>query len=436
MPDARTDEIVEILQQNFSDLIEHDPAAFRQRFRKMANDPFAFYRGSACLFYNDVSPQEDPWVDEASSRVWIHGDLHAENFGTYMDGRGILVFDVNDFDEAYLGHWTWDLQRCSASLALMLWNKAFPDAVIDAVIERYVRAYVDQSRYYLDEDDDHEWALGLHNARGPVRSALHRARASTRIDLLASQTVLIDQDRTFGDNEGVRRLDDAERDLVLAAFEEYLESIPESRRLEARIAYDVKDVVGRSGFGVGSAGLAAYNVLIEGHSQALENDVVLSMKQGVEAALARVVDDERISREIQHHGHRTALSQRALQVHANPFLGWTQLDGTGFLVSELSPYEAGLEWAEVSEPEEVLELVEDLGRATAKVHCASDLDAAGTLVDEQVEQLVLTCVGDDEEGLVEWVREFAVGYAASTRDDHARFVEAFRSDAFAAVKAM
>ncbi len=436
MPDARTDEIVEILQQNFSDLIEHDPAAFRQRFRKMANDPFAFYRGSACLFYNDVSPQEDPWVDEASSRVWIHGDLHAENFGTYMDGRGILVFDVNDFDEAYLGHWTWDLQRCSASLALMLWNKAFPDAVIDDVIERYVRAYVDQSRYYLDEDDDHEWALGLHNARGPVRSALHRARASTRIDLLASQTVLIDQDRTFGDNEGVRRLDDAERDLVLAAFEEYLESIPESRRLEARIAYDVKDVVGRSGFGVGSAGLAAYNVLIEGHSQALENDVVLSMKQGVEAALARVVDDERISREIQHHGHRTALSQRALQVHANPFLGWTQLDGTGFLVSELSPYEAGLEWAEVSEPEEVLELVEDLGRATAKVHCASDLDAAGTLVDEQVEQLVLTCVGDDEEGLVEWVREFAVGYAASTRDDHARFVEAFRSDAFAAVKAM
>ncbi|MDQ3737891.1 MAG: DUF2252 domain-containing protein [Actinomycetota bacterium] len=436
MPDARTDEIVEILQQNFSDLIEHDPAAFRQRFRKMANDPFAFYRGSACLFYNDVSPQEDPWVDEASSRVWIHGDLHAENFGTYMDGRGILVFDVNDFDEAYLGHWTWDLQRCSASLALMLWNKAFPDAVIDDVIERYVRAYVDQSRYYLDEDDDHEWALGLHNARGPVRSALHRARASTRIDLLASQTVLIDQDRTFGDNEGVRRLDDAERDLVLAAFEEYLESIPESRRLEARIAYDVKDVVGRSGFGVGSAGLAAYNVLIEGHSQALENDVVLSMKQGVEAALARVVDDERISREIQHHGHRTALSQRALQVHANPFLGWTQLDGTGFLVSELSPYEAGLEWAEVSEPEEVLELVEDLGRATAKVHCASDLDAAGTLVDEQVEQLVVTCVGDDEEGLVEWVREFAVGYAASTRDDHARFVEAFRSDAFAAVKAM
>ena len=55
----------------------------------------------------------------AGARVWIQGDLHAENFGTYLDRTGRLVFDVNDFDEAYLGHWTWDLRRFVASLALM-----------------------------------------------------------------------------------------------------------------------------------------------------------------------------------------------------------------------------------------------------------------------------------------------------------------------------
>ena len=37
--------------------------------------------------------------------------------------------------------------------------------------------------------------------------------------------------------------------------------------------------MGKSGFGIGSAGLPAYNVLVEGYSQALDNDVVLSMKQ-------------------------------------------------------------------------------------------------------------------------------------------------------------
>ncbi len=113
-----------MLVEAFADLIERDPRAFRGKFRKMAADPFAFYRGSAPLFYSDMAQLDDPWVDEATSRVWIQGDLHAENYGTYMDSAGVLVFDVNDFDEAYLGHYTWDLQRMAASLALLGFRKA------------------------------------------------------------------------------------------------------------------------------------------------------------------------------------------------------------------------------------------------------------------------------------------------------------------------
>ena len=36
------------------------------------------------------------------------------------------MFDVNDFDEAYLGHFSWDLRRFVASLALIGWRKALP----------------------------------------------------------------------------------------------------------------------------------------------------------------------------------------------------------------------------------------------------------------------------------------------------------------------
>ncbi len=53
----------------------------------MAADPFAFYRGSACVFYADMGELDDRWADERTSRVWIHGDLHAENFGTYMNSE-------------------------------------------------------------------------------------------------------------------------------------------------------------------------------------------------------------------------------------------------------------------------------------------------------------------------------------------------------------
>ena len=74
--DEREERIVEVLDDAFADLIAADPAAFRHKFRKMAADPFAFYRGSAPLFYADVSGLDDPFVDERTSRVWIQGDLH------------------------------------------------------------------------------------------------------------------------------------------------------------------------------------------------------------------------------------------------------------------------------------------------------------------------------------------------------------------------
>ncbi|MGI8993545.1 MAG: DUF2252 family protein, partial [Nocardioidaceae bacterium] len=103
--------IVDSLIEAFEPLMKADPDAFRTKFRKMASDPFAFYRGSACLFYADMSDLKDKYADDRTSKIWIHGDLHAENFGTYMNSEGILVFDVNDFDEAYVGHFSWDLRR-------------------------------------------------------------------------------------------------------------------------------------------------------------------------------------------------------------------------------------------------------------------------------------------------------------------------------------
>src|SRR5688572_21110524 len=126
----RGDRIVSVLEDAFAGLMAADPAAFRHKFRKMAAEPFTFYRGSACLFYADMAELPDEWTDERTSRIWIQGDLHAQNFGTYMDSEGTLVFDVNDFDEAYLGSFTWDLRRFAASMALLGWRKALPDSAI------------------------------------------------------------------------------------------------------------------------------------------------------------------------------------------------------------------------------------------------------------------------------------------------------------------
>ena len=423
--EQRSARIVDTLVEAFSDLMAADPAAFRTKFRKMAADPFALYRGSACLFYADVADREDPWADERTGRVWIQGDLHAENFGTYMDGDGVLIFDVNDFDEAYLGRFTWDVLRFAASLALLAWGKAISDDDITGLVQAYTRAYLDQVRQFVDRSDDRGFSLRLGTTDGAVEQVLQLAKLRTRVGLLDGITETEGFDRILRDGPGLRRLGADERAAAMDAFERYIESIPESKRLRG-VAYAVKDVAGRSGFGIGSAGLPAYTVLIEGYNQALDNDVVLSMKQGNVAAPSRVVTDPAIAAHFHHHGHRTAVSQRALQAHSDRLLGYTDLDGVGFVVSEVSPYEADLDWSELTEPDEIDPVVDALGRATAKAHCVADTDADHSLVAFQTEDAVANVVSGREDEFVGWVVDFAHSYAARVREDHALFVEAFR----------
>lgn len=432
--EERTALIVESLADAFAPLMEADPVAFRGKYRTMARDPHAFYRGSACLFYADLTASgpdggavDDDWVDERSGRIWVHGDLHVENFGTYLNDDGRLVFDVNDFDEAYLGRWTWDLLRFAASLALVGWQKALPEPDVRELIGTYVAGYLDQvDDYRRSGDDASEFALHLDNTEGPIHAALVQARQRRRADLLDASTVRVDGVRVFREDGSVRRLPDDERAEVEAAYQQYLATIPEDKRSPRSLFYDLRDVVGKSGFGIGSAGLPAYNLLVEGHSQALDNDVVLSMKQANVPAVSRFVDTGAVDGYFEHEGHRTVVSQRALQVHTDPLLGWTELDGTGYVVSEVSPYEVDLDWSGLTEPEDIAEVVGLLGRATAKIHCASDEDSEQDLVDFQVEEALAASVEGRREELVTWLADTGTAYADRVRADHALFVAAFR----------
>jgi uncharacterized protein (DUF2252 family) len=314
-----------------------------------------------------------------------------------------------------------------ASVALLGWTKAISDDNIASLIETYVRAYMQQVHYFVHSDRDHEYSLRLETTDGDVRKILLETRLNTRVNLL-DRTTLVDEnfDRRFRRGSGVRELDDAERKGVQAAYEAYLETIPEAKRFRS-LTYQVKDIVGRQGFGIGSAGLPAYNILVEGPTQALENDVVLSMKQGNVAAPSRIVHDERLERYFKHHGHRTAVSQRALQAHADPWLGYTEMDGVGFVVSELSPYLEDIEWSDFTEPDEMAPVLDYLGRATAKVHCVADEDSDATIVDFQTEDEIVEAVSGKEEEFVKEMVDFGMGYSDIARDDHRLFVDAFRN---------
>jgi uncharacterized protein (DUF2252 family) len=88
------------------------------KHRLMAADQFSFFRAT---FYRwaQLWPDTCPESVEAP-RVLSVGDLHVENFGTWRDAEGRLIWGVNDFDEAAVLPYTQDLVRLAASAQLAI----------------------------------------------------------------------------------------------------------------------------------------------------------------------------------------------------------------------------------------------------------------------------------------------------------------------------
>ncbi|KAL3470494.1 hypothetical protein BJX99DRAFT_48365 [Aspergillus californicus] len=427
--EQRGNDILKVFETAFGELLAADAAAFQVKFRKMAASAFAFYRGTACIFYHDLEKEikTDKFLTEESSQIWIHGDLHAENFGTYMDSEGRLVFNVNDFDEAYVGPFTWDVKRFAASIALIGYAKALSDKQITKLVKVYAAAYRERI-HQLATAQKHDEAprFTLDTAKGPLLDALRDARMQTRVDLLDSMTEIHEYERRFTPGGGAIHLDEATREKVVAAFNYYLTTLPQPTTESG--ACRVKDVVGRRGVGIGSAGLPSFNLLLEGKSEAIENDVVIYMKQSAPAAVSRHVANTAAASYFHHEGHRTVISQRALQAHADPWLGWTELDGVGQLVAEVSPYAVDLDWSDINDVDEAAEVVGDLGRATAMMHGAGDDDSRHSeLVPFSPEQAIDAAIAADEEGFTEALVEFAHRYSVQARRDHEIFVDLFRN---------
>jgi hypothetical protein len=151
------------------------------------------------------------------------------------------------------------------------------------------------------------------------------------------------------------------------------------------------------------------------------------MKQAQVPAVARWIDDDRVRSYFKHQGHRTAESQHALQAHADPWVGYTTLEGVGQLVAEVSPYAADLDWSDVNEADELRGVINDLGRAVARMHSVADDESSHDLVDFSTEEAIVAEIDKDEPGFVRHLVEFAHRYGDQAREDHQDFVDVFRN---------
>lgn len=94
-----------------------DQRGVAHRHKALAADPFSFLRGTFYWWlvrWDELMPEP---VRQAPAILSV-GDLHLENFGTWRDGEGRLVWGINDFDEAHPFPVTMDLVRLATSILL------------------------------------------------------------------------------------------------------------------------------------------------------------------------------------------------------------------------------------------------------------------------------------------------------------------------------
>lgn len=194
----------------------------------------------------------------------------------------------------------------AASLALLGYEKALSDDQIVEMISTTAKSYAHQVKRFASKEHTESFALTLDNTTGRLLDIIRGARLKTRVALLDQLTVVEDFDRHFRTGPDTKAVDAKTRQKFEAAFTGYLETIP-ARKLQSRVSYTIKDVVTQRGVGIGSAGLPSVNFLVEGPTQALENDIVIYMKQSAVAAPSRVLTDERVSSYFTHQGHRTVV---------------------------------------------------------------------------------------------------------------------------------
>lgn len=106
-------------------------------------------------------------------QVLAVGDLHVENFGTWRDSEGRLIWGVNDFDEAHGMSYANDLVRLAVSAHLAAEAGHLPlkeKGICDSILEGYRESLrVGGLPYVLGETNEWLRAIAQSELRNPVR---------------------------------------------------------------------------------------------------------------------------------------------------------------------------------------------------------------------------------------------------------------------------
>lgn len=409
---------------------QHLSASMRaEKYALMAESELNFYRATNFLFWADWgrAPQLQSF-GRPRTRIWLQGDAHAENIGAQSNNRGVVVYDLNDFDETLIGDFQLDLWRLATSLLVLGHDRGgFSPQYEAQIVTALSKSYLRTLALFRGNNDELSSTVTAANTPSILTDfLLDVERSSTRRRMLGKNTTT---------ERGVRRFDTSNPDYVpvspevLAAIEKAMPAYISSLAGRARYVegyFRIKDAVQRARGGMGSLGVTRYLLLIEGPTGGQDDDRILDVKAQDVPAGWRYMDEaqrEQLLRAAKNnHAQRVVMGTRYMGYRVDEHLGVMTVNGETFAVHERTPVYGTFSVHELVSPSRAILVAEVWGAVLATAHARADQDSS-SLIPYDFEREVLAAVAGREESFHARVRQVALYYAAQVREDYLAFLD-------------
>jgi len=395
----------------------------REKTRLLGESAFSFYRGTAHLFWHDItSGAQGPFAGglgrfggDAAHRTWICGDLHLNNLGVFADADGETVFGMNDFDEAVISDWQYDLWRLAPSLVLVARKRG--DSLHDQnrLVRTMARAYVNAMAEYRGNEVAATRRFTAATTSGALATLIRQRAKVTRATMLERWTEVRKGRRVLATatNPELAPLKNSERAAVEKAWPRYVRRVAGGRDVFATL--HTLSFARRLGAGIGARGLNRYYALVSGpHGAApldLNSERILDLKFQGEPAPWRCIhaDERKLTAEASRGNHalRTIQALRACNQLADPYCGWLRLDDGTYAVRERVPSKAMLPYPALD-----TDVVTWIGTVVATAHARARLAVAEAICASTLRKV---------DAFAKSLGAAAIAYADLVERDHAAF---------------
>lgn len=378
---------VKMIKEANKKYTERTPELVEIKYRSMSESPFAFDRATDYLFVANVQNAKQL---QTKVKIPIAQDIHLENFGTYKTGEGKVGFGINDFDEAVVAPYTWDLARVGSSIRLAAKQNGLSEKEGKELVESFAKDYVDGLKKFQEKPDKIAEPLTKSKTFGKhVENTIKASEEVSQKDFIKEFT----KDGKFVFNDKIRPISAEVKKEIEAGIKAYAKGRPEGADF-----FKIKD----SAFmiaGKGSLGRERYVVLLEGTGKGKKEQVILELKEAVQPNSVSA-----LGKQAGNQAQRVVDAAKKFQPSADPFLGVTRMNGKDFFVREVSPSNNKVPIEKLNTFSEFRDFVESIALVVAKAHATSGRTGE-----------ILADVGG-KKGLAEKIGDFSSEYLGKVQD--------------------